>query len=53
MVVPILEQICLLQWTQNQKALQVLEDARRDAIHAHHDATRLYWRLMAATGATP
>ncbi len=34
------------------QALQVLGDARRDVIHAQHDAKRLYWHLMAATGAT-
>lgn len=32
--------------------LQQLQDARRDAIHADHEAKRLYWQLRAATGAS-
>ena len=32
--------------------LRTLQDARRDEIQARHDAKRLYWRLLAATGET-
>mgnify|MGYP001576924734 CR=1 FL=1 len=33
------------------EALETLQDARRDAIGARHEAARRYWRLRAATGA--
>ncbi|MDP3703879.1 MAG: TolC family protein [Candidatus Omnitrophota bacterium] len=33
------------------EALQALQDAKRDYIHAAHEAKRLYWQLRAATGA--
>ena len=32
------------------EALQLLQDARRDFIHATHEAKRLYWQLRVATG---
>lgn len=32
------------------EALQALQDAKRDYIHAAHEAKRLYWQLRAATG---
>ena len=34
------------------QTLQALQDARRDHIHARHDATRLFWRLRVAVGET-
>lgn len=34
------------------KALQALEDARRDVIHARYEAKRRHWQLRVATGDT-
>ncbi len=34
------------------QALQALEDARRDLVHATYEAKRLYWQLQVATGKT-
>ena len=34
------------------QALQTLEDARRDVIHVKHEAAKLYYQLLAATGQT-
>ena len=34
------------------QALQALQDARRDFIHAQHETKRLYWQLQVATGQT-
>ena len=32
------------------QALQALEDARRETLHAYYEAKRLFWRLRVATG---
>ncbi len=34
------------------QALQALVDARRDAVHGHYEAKRLYWQLRVASGET-
>ena len=34
------------------QAVQALEDARRDLIHARYEAKRLYWQLRASVGET-
>lgn len=34
-------------------ALREFQDARRDLIHAHYEAKRLYWQLLASIGETP
>ena len=34
------------------QVLQALQDARREFLHAQHEAKRLYWQLQVATGQT-